>query len=176
LIGLSIILWNIHNRLTIDFDVEELLNLAFRVTLDPSFAQPEWGVVLMGILLARYRDRFPSDSRAEIVEQCRKLLRVLEDHSMVANVVRRAASTLCEVMNVDFVDGLDPVVECCLCKLPDTSRISSMPPERLNELIDVMNGCIPTLLNNRERRIYRLYLERKVRGEPSRVYLCVKIL
>jgi hypothetical protein len=58
-----------------------------------------------------------------------------------------------------FVDGLNPVVKCCLCEWPDTSNIAGMSQDRLNELMIELEKSMPRWPNDREQCIYRLFLE-----------------
>jgi hypothetical protein len=173
LVGLSVVLWNVHDRdPQLAIDVEDCLALAFRVALDPSYVQSEWAVVLAGVLIARYARRLSAASREEVIGQCRLLLRDLEGRRDLASPIRRAASALLEAWDTGFPDGLNPVVHSCLEEWPETAAVSAMPQEKLIEIVTTMNRSLPAWLSDRERRLYRLHLEREGRwGVLERVSL-----
>ena len=164
LLGLSIFLWSLHERWPrIKLEIEHCLALAFRIAIDPSFIHPEWGVILAGVLLARYVERLPVDARDEVVQESRLRLRDLEDRPRVPNVVRSTASALIESFDAGFPEGVDPVFRCCLRDWPSTEGIRDIPDQRLSEIIADIARLLPATLNERELRLYRLFLER--RGE-----------
>ncbi len=136
--------------------------------------QPEWAIVLVGVLLARYRGGFPgnAEDREELLRQCRLDLRFLEQSSAATGPVQHAAARLFECWDAGFQEGLDPVIQAGLAAWPDSSSVSNIPPERLDEIITKMNESLPASLTDRERRLYRLHLERKgVWGMLDRVSL-----
>lgn len=161
---LAILLWHAHDRWPrIPFDVEERLSLAFRISLDPSFVQPEWGIVLMGVLINRYAKRLPTenDVKDEVLCQCRQNLGHLAECSAATNVVQGATAKLLECWSGDFPKGVDPVRHICLESWPDTSDIQDFPKDKLDEIIREMNEKLPATLTEDDRRHYRLHLERK---------------
>jgi len=85
LIGLSILLWYSRDRKNVwgqqAGDVEELLPISFRATLDPTFIQPEWGVVLAGTIIANYFGGFSKEVKGSVFKQSRDLLKYLESNS-----------------------------------------------------------------------------------------------
>jgi hypothetical protein len=162
LIALCVILWRIdHKRRGVRLDVEALLSVAFRIALDPSFIFPEWAVVLAGVLLARHTERLSPDSRDEVVRQCMLLLRDLEGRPSVSRAVRIAAGALRQEWDCGFRIGLDPVVRCCLREWPDTANARNISPSALDEIVRAMNEVLPGAFTERERRLYRLNLERQ---------------
>ena len=67
LIAMSVMLWSVHDRgCDVKVDVERFLALAFRIAVDPSFVQPEWAVVLAGVMIARYLNRLPEQLKKEV--------------------------------------------------------------------------------------------------------------
>jgi hypothetical protein len=160
LVGLSVLLWHLHERGTdIKIDVEECFSLAFRTAIDPSFVQPEWGIVLSGVLIARYLDRLPSQASAEIVRQCRLLLEHLEKDNNNLTTMPQAASALIQTWDADFPQGMNPVVKTCLAGWPETTSVNIIDKRRLEKLIDEMNSNLPANLSERQRKLYRLQLE-----------------
>ena len=156
---LAILLWHAHDRSPrIQVDVEELLALALRISLDPSFVQPEWAIVLLGVLIARYEG--DHKDREEVFRQCRLNLRYLERSSTATIPVRRAAARLLECWDATFQEGLDPVIQAGRAAWPESSSISNIQPDRLEEMITEMNEILPASLTDRERRLYRLHFER----------------
>lgn len=165
LYALAILLWRAHDRWPrIQFNVEERLALAFRVSLDPSFVQPEWGVVLTGVLVARYANRLAVEAGAkdDVLGQSRKNLAYLRECSVAPTAVQNAATSLLKCWSEDFrEEGVDPVIRSCLTSWPDTSNVRDFPRAELDEIISKMNEKLPGDLTEDERRYYRLHLERE---------------
>ena len=162
---LAVILWHVNDRWPrLRFDIEEYLATAFRVSLDPSFIHPEWGVVLGGVLIARYQQYLPPDNRDETLSQFRHYLQYLQRCPTPPVPVQRAAASLLSCWDAGFPEGLDPVIRACLESWPDASGLSSIPPEKLQEDIDRLAKDFPLLrraLTDRERQLYRLHWQRK---------------
>lgn len=165
LYGLAVLLWRAHDRWPrIPCDVERLLSLGFRITLDPSFVQPEWGIVLIGVLLARYDRWLGAEPGAwgAIVGQCRKNLSYLQRVPAAPPAVRSAVASLLEQWHENpqrFPNGLEPAKRACLESWPDTSSIQGMPKTELEPIIAKLNEKLPSDLSEEERRCYRRHLE-----------------
>jgi hypothetical protein len=161
LIAMSVLLWEARKRKTnIALDVEECLSLAFRVALDPSFVQAEWAIVLSGVLIEGYLGNLPPESQAEIIRQCRLMLQHIESSPGTVSVVRDAARFLLSAWDAHFPRGLDPVVRICCAGWSGTSSVAAISGARLKELMDQMSCRLPASMSDRERSLYRLYLER----------------
>ena len=172
LAGMSIMLWNGYDRPTIDIDVEEYLATVLRIGHDPSFVQPEWAIILSGVLIARYSNKLPQDAAAEILEQCRLLLRNLEISNPILPPARTAASRLLEAWDEGFCNGLEPVVSAAYASWPTTEGLGTLAEEKLESLVADIDTRLPTCWSERERRIYRLHMERKgIWGVLERVSL-----
>lgn len=161
---LAVLLWHTHDRWPrIPFDVEDRLALAFRLSLDPSFVQPGWGIVLIGVLIARYGKRLPvkNGAKDEVLRQCRQNLGYLEECSTATSAVQGVAAKLLECWSADFPKGVNPVKQSWLESWPDSSDIQDFPQAKLDEIIKKMNEKLPAALTEDDRRYYRLHLERK---------------
>lgn len=160
LVGLSVILWVVSRRRRVTFPVVKLLSLCLKIAKDPSFIQPEWAVVLAGVLIARYPSDIVLGAREEIVNQSRQQLRDIRDDPALPKPVHMAATSLLEEWDLKFKSGLDPVVQCCLRGWPDTTSVRSISQTELNEIIQIMNETLPGSLSDKDRIFYRLNLER----------------
>lgn len=161
IVGLSVVLWTQHRRGGIRLDVEKTLSLCFKIARDPSYIQPEWAVVLAGTIIARYSDRLEQGRREEVLDQCRAQLKLLEADAAHGSSVCMAARSLVEAWKSNFKFGLNSVVQSCLEGWPSTADVQSVADIELNEIIRVMNKTLPSMLTERDRSLYRLYLERK---------------
>lgn len=162
LIALSILLWHVHERANaVKINVEECLTLTFRTALDPTFIQPEWGIVLAGVILARYLDRLPEESKKETDRQARLILRHLEARACTPKSVKSAASALLQAWDTSFPYGLDSVVKATLETWPPTTSVSNISDDKLGYLMDELSGILPAEITERERMLYKLNLERK---------------
>jgi len=177
LVGLSIVLWHSHDHAdTEEIDVEECLTLAFRITLDPTFVQPEWGVVLAGVIIARYLDGLPAELKKEIGKQSRLVLRHLESRS-ANKAVRSAASALLMAWDGSFPKGLNPVIKAGLEAWPQTTAGSEIANDRIERLMEELSEVLPAEILERERLLYRLNLERQGKWQLfEAVSLCEKAI
>ncbi len=160
LIALCVLLWNRQSTL-FRFDVEALLALSLRIPADRSFVFPEWGIVLTGALVARFSEQLPADEKPETLGQIRLLLKDFESNGQATNAVRDAAHALLEVWDAGFPNGLNPVIHACRQGWPDTSRVREISVDTLKEITGKMNASLPAWLTERDRSMYRLYLERQ---------------
>src|SRR5947208_2719920 len=102
-----------------DVQVEEMLALALRVAVDPSFVLPEWAVVLTGVLIASYRDQIPEGVRDDVLDQCRRLLEDVERRVEFPPALRAAAGALLSEWQFGFPSGLRRVAEACISYWPE---------------------------------------------------------
>jgi len=161
LAGLSIVLWYAHDRAdTLEVDIEECLALAFRTTIDPTFVQPEWGVVLAGVIIAKHLEGFSEELKKEIGKQSRLILRYLESRS-ANKAVRAAASALLMAWDGAFPKGLNPVIKAGLEAWPRTTAGSEFANDRIERLMDELSEVLPVEIVEREQLLYRLSLERQ---------------
>lgn len=159
IIGLSVILWHAYRTQKVKLDVERLLSLCFTASRDPSFVQAEWALVLAGVLIARYSNRLPSERREDVLIQCQRLTEKIIKDSTLPRAVQFAGHALNDAWDANFKCGLDAVVEACLKGWPDSASVQTTPPTQLKEVIRSMSGRLPSSMNERERSLYRLYLE-----------------
>lgn len=161
LVAASVLLWHEAQRSKdAKIDIEQWLALAFRISMDPSFIQPEWGIVLAGVLIEKYVDALPEEIQVEIINQARRLLCYLEDQRDSNASASLAASALLRSWDAGFPNGLNPVIKSCFERWPDTSEVSAISDERLKQLTDEMESSLPASISEREKMLYRLYLER----------------
>jgi hypothetical protein len=161
LVAMSVVLWSIHDRgCDVKVDVERFLALAFRIAMDPSFVQPEWAVVLAGVMIARYLNRLPEGPKEEVEKQCKRLLCYLEGDEQGNEVVRDAARGLIQSWDKNFPDGLNPVVKACLDGWADRLSVK-ITDEELEKKMDEMSKSLPANMKDEDRKLYREYLERK---------------
>ncbi len=162
LIALSVLLWHAHERAdAVIIDIEECLALAFRTAVDPTFIQSEWGIILAGVIIARYLDRLPGESKEEASKQARLLLRHLEARPSTPQSVKSAASALLQAWDASFHDGLDPVVKAGLETWPPTASGADISDDKLSYLMDELSRILPAEITERERMLYKLNLERQ---------------
>lgn len=162
---LCILLWAVHERGSeIEIDVEEVLAKAFDICRDPSYVRPEWGVVLIGVLVARYLGRLPeiegkSEQRKEIVKQCRMMLRDLDQRG-VTEPVKESAGALLNAWDAHFPRGLTPVVKAGLNSWPDIAAATDLDPETIRKYLRPLSTEIVTCdMTKRERVLYRALSE-----------------
>lgn len=160
LIGLCVVLWNRppHELL---LDVEELLALAFHIAGDGSYVQPEWAVVMAGVLIAKYSDRIPDEARNEVHGQCRLLLEHLKQAVGVSPAVRASAAALLGSWDEGFSRGVDDVVRSGLGAWPDTTDVSAVNDREFEEVIAGINKTLPISMSEKQRKFYRLFLDRR---------------
>lgn len=165
---MAVLLWHAHGRWPgVQFNVEESFAQAFRVSFDPSFVMPEWAIVIVGVLLARYSDKIPEHGedgkriREEVLTQSRLMLCECEGGGWATTPARLAAMSLLECWDMSFPEGLQPVVRTALDTWPRTESIARISQEKLDSLIAEMSRTLPRWMTERDRRVYRLYLERK---------------
>lgn len=163
LIAMSVMLWYVHDRGcdVKEEDVERFLASAFRIAVDPSFVQPEWAVVLAGVMIARYLNRLPEKLKKEVEKQCKRLLRYLEGHEHGNKVVRDATRALIRSWDKNFPDGLNTVVKACLDGWADRSRVKTTDNEELKKKMDEMSESLPASMKDEDRKLYRAYLEQE---------------
>jgi hypothetical protein len=164
---LSIVLWQIkpaNQKEMIEslgsVNVEALLALAFQLACDPSYIQPEWGVVLAGVLIAKYSRQMPRGSKSEAMQQCHVLLQHLKKCAKSSSV-RHAAAALLQAWKNNFRDGLDSVIQNGYRQWPKTDDCSSISQRELDKQIRKLLKVLPEAMNERQRKLYRLFLERK---------------
>lgn len=162
LIAMSVMLWSVHDRgCDVKVDVERFLALAFRIAVDPSFVQPEWAVVLAGVMIAKYLNRLPEKLKKEVEKQCKRLLRYLEGHEHGNKVVRDATRALIRSWDKNFPDGLNIVVKACLDGWADRLRVKTTDNEELKKKMDEMSESLPASMKDEDRKLYRAYLEQE---------------
>lgn len=164
LIGLSLLLWKGNQSYikSSEINIEKLLPLSFRITTDPSFIFPEWGVVLTGVIIAKYRYCFPEKSLEVVENQCKLLLRHLTSRLDLSDAIRVTAESLLTSWKNDFYEGLEPLVRTALLAWPDTSNCEKVTVEELEKsLSKLFKKKLATDLNLNERRAYKLLLENK---------------
>ncbi len=166
LTALCILLWYARDRGSdVALDVERCLTKAFDICRDPSYVRPEWGVVLVGVLVARHLDRLPERERKdkpreEVARQCRMLLRDLDSRG-VTPPVRDAAGVLLNAWDAGFPHGLTPVVQTCLNTWPETSGAKDIDLKTIVEYLGPLSSEIVTCnMTHRERVLYRAMCER----------------
>lgn len=167
LLALCTLLWHRSNDIQIsDRDVEKLFCTGFHIAGDPSYGYPEAGVLLVGTLLAKCSNKLPINSREDIFNQARMMLEYIEQGGSYPNSVRLTASCLLEAWDMKFENGLTDAVNVLKTLWPDTSPISSIPQEIIEKEIENIELNFVRLqfsITDRQRRIYRLYLQRKGR-------------
>jgi len=164
LIALSLLLWKSDRSCVSlpDIDFEPLLSMSFRITTDPSFIFPEWGIILAGVIIAKYSDCFPKDSLDDILKQCKLLLQHLKNKSGLHDAIRITAEALLASWENNFCEGLNPLVKTSLAAWPDTSDCKDINTEELREqLVKLSKRTLSADLNISERRLYKLLLEKE---------------
>lgn len=158
---LVVLLWNTPRR-KIQLAIEACLALAFRLAGDPSFAQPEWGIVLAGVLIARYMGGcLPTGTETEIASQCKLLLAYFESTLGVSPAVQKAAAFLTECWVTGFPNGINPVLKACLAAWPETAATAGTSDSELKDQTNLMFATLPACMTEGDRRIFRLFLEKE---------------
>jgi len=162
LIALSVMLWRARTKWPGASDqLEAILATALRIALDPTFIQPEWGVVLTAAVLARHMGSFPKDSRDEIRRESIAVLRFLADHQKASRSVRLVAKRTLEEDASGYPNGLKPVVVTALDSWPSTRAVRSLGNDEVDRLVAAMDDKVPAMLTPYDRKVYRLKLERE---------------
>jgi hypothetical protein len=165
LVALSVILWYAKEPEQIPLDIEDLLVMAFGITTDPSYIWPEWGVVLAGVLIARYLPLMAEDSerqKQELTQQCR--LRVAHLCRQIPPVATRPARDAAQALrgqwDEGFRHGLDAVVKAAIDAWPDTLAVESTSAEILKARISALDLIQPAWYSAEDWAFYRLSMER----------------
>ena len=163
LIALSILLWFAHDREpVVDLDVENRLNKAFQIAMDPSYLYPEWGLVLAGVLIARYLGRLPKRVQGQIEMQSRLLLEYLKSNGHASPSIPHTAGALLKALDGGFASGLDPVVKTCASGWPDTASMTEMSDTELDEAAEALSReALPGAWSVEDRILCRAFLEKK---------------
>jgi len=171
LTALCVLLWHAHGRSPeVALDVERCLTKAFDICRDPSYVRPEWGVVLAGVLIAKYMDRLSESENGEgpregVARQSRMMLRDLDGRG-VTKPVQEAAGALLNAWDAEFPRGLAPVVETCLNAWPETSSAKDLDLETIRAYLGPLSSEIVTCnMTHRERVLYRAMCERDGKWE-----------
>jgi hypothetical protein len=164
LVCLSVMLWQMHDReddISLgDLDVEGLSAMAFQSAGEPSYIQPEWGIGLVGVLIARHSRRLSSAAKAEVFKQSRLLLEYLSENSPNPSV-RSSSRTLLEVWKANFRKGLDSVIQSGYREWPSSARFAKMPARDLDKKLKKVLYVLPAAYDKNDFALYRLFLERK---------------
>lgn len=165
LISLCLLLWYAHNHgADLEINVEECLTKAIDICRDPSYVQPEWGVVLTGVIVAHYVSLLPvkdgnDNPREEIEKQCRMMLRDLDQRG-VTQPVRQAAGALLNAWDAGFPHGLTPVVKAGLNAWPDTTDVKDLDLKAIQSYLGPLSSQIVTCdMTQRERTLYHAMCE-----------------
>ena len=140
--------------------IEALLECGSHMARDPSFAHPEWAVVLIGVTLIRWLS--PSDALSEteydeLKRHMKSLLTYYSQDETLAAPGRRAAATILDQLSTRFPLGLTDVVTTAMEEWPKCSvaPIASELPAKLKALA----AQLPASISDDERAIYRFALE-----------------
>jgi hypothetical protein len=121
---------------------------------------PEWGIILTGVLLAKYDKKFPQDADTEIETLCSSLLHYAEANAVILPSGRAAAKVLLCVWRSRFPNGLDPVLRAAFASWPSTEALSGLSNKEVEECLVDIEKSLPISMSDHERRYYRLYMER----------------
>lgn len=163
LVAASVIVWGTPAA-RLRFDLEGAFGVALAVASDPSFVWPEWGVILAGVLVARFSvlvDNFresPARAQDELLAQVRLRLTHFVKGTPPASqsrVIEVARATLYE-WERHFPDGLVPVVKIAQEMWPQPSTVSSA---ELTRRMEVLDTTMPAWYSEEDLSIYRAELE-----------------
>jgi hypothetical protein len=144
-------------------DVEKLMSLALHIVTDPSFVQPEMGIILAGVLVARYSDWLSDDCREEILSQTKLMLNYFATQDSYPNQVRSVAWALTTSWELDFEVGIQESISIMKSGWPETTSMQSIlgNHDRLNRLFeDMRKEELPASVGHWGKSLYRLYFER----------------
>ncbi len=161
--AMSVLLW--YGKSKIDknqIDIEQLISLGLGIITDPSFVQPEMGIILVGILVARYSDWLPDDCREETLLQTKLMLDYFAVQDSYPNQVRSVALLLTISWNQDFEIAIQEAISVMKSEWPETTAIRPiLSSGRLEKLYKNMGKVLPAWIGCFGRSLYRLQLERK---------------
>lgn len=172
LVGASVIIWSAPAatiRLDVErFDLESTLNWALAIAMDPSFVWPEWGIILVGVILARFPLLAPTNlkeshaaARIEISSQVRlRLSHLVRDRRPTpqSQVVEVSRALLGE-WDLRFPNGLQPVVQLAEAAWPAAAS-RNVSDEQIKERMHTLDTLMPAWYSEEDRTFYRAKLER----------------
>ena len=163
---LSVILWNAVYRSTLVEDlsgqIETFAVLGIRVAVDKSFIQPEWAIVLVGVILARWKKDL---ERALGQDNCERfyntIIAILKDYkdNHENSTVKRAAELLLRESNRGFTNGLRDVVTGMLKRWPASDVARSFDKKQLDKIEYELMTLISSKISDDHRSLYRMKLE-----------------
>lgn len=163
LMGLCTVLWY-YDRETVEVDPERILAVGLRVSIDPSLVQPELGPLLVGVILNKWRSRI--DEYDEVRNTSGLFLQSIEDKVVnTSEICVNVARSVLDAMAIDFAHGLEDAVQIVKNSWPQVGVLNEMSDDVLLEKINEMSSRLPAPRSERDRRVYRLYLERSGRWE-----------
>lgn len=163
LVALAVLVWRWPGKLRLD--LEETLNLAFSVAADPSYIWPEWGIVLVGAILARFDslettdDILSKSGREEILRQAELRLVHLQkgEPPTASEGVRRTAEALLAAFRNRFPNGITSVVDAASQGWPQMRQ--SLSEDELKLRVAELDRSMPAWYTDEERAIYKRSLE-----------------
>lgn len=162
LVFLSLLLWHGKDRLTKEqINVEELLALGFRIAGDPSFVQPEMGLILVGILGAKYKDfvKDPEKEGEQIWLQTKLMLDYFATKESSSNPVSAVAWVLSTSWEDNREIALQEAVAIMKNRWPSTSAMKFISKERAKNIFGNMGKKLPIYNIDIDRTFYRLWFE-----------------
>jgi NitT/TauT family transport system ATP-binding protein len=168
LVALSVIVWH-SDEYKLRLDRERLLSLAFSICTDPSYIWPEWGIVLVGAILARFEGlssagpAMADDARRELRNQAQLRLVHLTKQIPPAppNTVSRAAEALLAALEAGFPSGIQPVVQECWDGWTGLSGLPPLSNDDVERRVRELDRAMPAWYSDEDRAIYRLSMENR---------------
>ena len=156
---LCVLLWSLTDReslaLTLRNRAEALAVAGLRTVGDPSIIEPEWGIVLAGVILARWPNGLDAIARKTLID-------IVEYHaseSTNAAVVSAARGLLDEISN-GFKNGLSVIIDRALSDWPSTEAAESMNEVEYEQEKVILNSIVSAKLTPAQRSLYRLELQK----------------
>ena len=169
LAALCLLLWHGGNRKTIwrklSSQAERFVPLGLRCIADPSFVQPEWGVVLVGVVLTRWMSSpeigETDATRLEALAQIQLVLKYYSSRNgRSSKPVSVASEALLDQWRKGFPNGLSEVARKALNAWKQVSDTNRDSDAQLRRKVGALSKRLPATLSKGELAMYRLYLER----------------
>jgi len=146
--------------------LERVASMALRSAVDPSLVQPEWAVILLGVLVAQWSNIDNAweqrSQRDAFLSQVRVMLDLFRSEGMRLPLPTKiAAQQVIEAWDLQFRDGLSKAVHEALKAWPSTQSLESLAQDELASRLAALANRLPANVNVEELALYRLFLERQ---------------
>jgi hypothetical protein len=160
LLGLCTLLWYAPTPAVAEIiDVERLIGSGFRIAGDPSFAFPQLGVLLSGILISKHVNVLPSSVRDIVREQTRRVLAFIGASGRYTESVHSVTSCLLAAWGMDLQDGVREASRLVFADWPASSVPIKASGEVLDRFLANVAQRLPVCWSPWDWRLYQCALE-----------------